>query len=279
LYAKINDMAEKIGLLAGRGDLPKRIIDQCVKDGRLFHIIAFHDQTDPDLVEDHPHDWVRLGAAGKTLSILKEQKVTTLLMAGRIKRPSLAAMRPDGWTLKFLAKTGAGAFGDDGLLSRVIVALEEEGFKVIGAHEILTDLLAPEGILGKHQPDERAQSDIEKAFKIAHGIGRLDIGQACVVQDGLVLAVEAIEGTDKMLERCAEIKREGPGGVLVKAKKPDQEQRADLPTIGVKTVENAHRAGLRGLAVEANGSIIVDLTGVIAKADKLGLFVVGIKND
>ncbi len=269
-------MAEKIGLLAGRGDLPKRIIDKCVKEDRPFHIIAFKDQTDPALVKGHPHDWVRLGAAGKTISLLKDHNVTTLLMAGQIKRPSMLSIRPDAWGLKFLAKTGAGAFGDDGLLSRIVTALETEGFKVIGAHEILDDLLAPKGILGDVHPDLQAQKDIEKGIKLAHEIGALDIGQGVVVQDGLVLAVEAIEGTDQMLARCKDIAREGLGGVLVKAKKPEQEKRADLPTIGIKTVQNAKEAGLRGIAVEANGTIIVDRDAVIAEANKLGLFVVGI---
>ncbi|SCA55033.1 conserved hypothetical protein [Candidatus Terasakiella magnetica] len=270
-------MADKLGLLAGKGDLPKRIVQKCVSEGRPFHIIAFKGQTEPELVAGHPHTWVRLGAAGKTLSILKEENVKSLLMAGPIKRPSLVAIRPDAWGLKFLAKTGAAAFGDDGLLTRIIHALEGEGFKVIGAHDVLEDLLAPKGILGKTKPDEQAEKDIQKAFQIAHAMGELDIGQACVVQDGLVLAVEAIEGTDKMLERCLDVKRDGFGGVLVKAKKPNQEKRADLPTIGVATLINAHKAGLRGVAVEANGSIIVDQDKVISKADELGLFLMGIE--
>lgn len=270
-------MAEKLGILAGRGDLPKRIIDQCVKEGRPFHIIAFKKQTDENLVKGHPHDWVRLGAAGTSLSILKEQGVTTLVMAGRIKRPSLAALRPDAWTVKFFAKTGVGALGDDGLLSNLISSVEKEGFKFIAPHDILGDLLAAEGVYGQHQPDEQANRDVLKAFEMAHAIGELDIGQAVVVQDGLVLAVEAIEGTDKMLERCKEVSREGPGGVLVKAKKPNQEKRADLPTIGVTTIQNAHKAGLRGVAVEANGTLVIDQDGIIAEADKLGLFVMGIR--
>jgi len=275
LYAEII-MAEKLGLLAGRGDLPKRIIQQCLKEGRPFHIVAFKGQTEPELVDNHPHTWVRLGAAGKTLSVLKEQGAKDIVMAGRIKRPSIAALRPDAWTLKFLAKTGAGAFGDDGLLSKLIDALEVEGFCVVGAHELLDDLLAPAGILGQIEPDEQAKRDIEKGFTIAHSLGDLDIGQAVVLQDGLVLAVEAIEGTDAMLSRCADLKREGLGGVLIKAKKPKQENRADLPTIGVRTIENARHAGLRGIAVEANATIIVDLQGVTAKADDLGLFLIGV---
>ncbi len=270
-------MAEKLGILAGRGDLPKRIVNQCVKEGRPFHIIAFKNQTDEDLVAGHPHDWVRLGAGGKSLEILKAQGVTTLVMAGRIKRPSMAALRPDGWTLKLFAKAGVAAFGDDGLLSKIISTLEDdEGFRFVAPHDILSDLLASKGLYTKTSPDELAQQDVKKAFEMAHAIGELDIGQAVVVQDGLVIAVEAIEGTDKMLERVSEVSREGPGGVLVKAKKPNQERRADLPTIGLATVQNAHKAGLRGIAVEANGALIIDQDAVVSEADKLGLFLMGI---
>lgn len=278
MYAEIN-MADKIGLLAGRGDLPKRIIDQCVREGRPFHVIAFKGQTDESLVEGHPHDWVRLGAAGTTLSILKEQKVTSILMAGPITRPSMMALRPDAWGLKFLAKTGAGALGDDGFLKSIVKALETEGFSVIGVQDVLSDILAPAGVLGQHHPDEQAQSDLAKAFELAQQIGALDVGQGVVVQDSLTLAVEAIEGTDEMLERCKALKRDAPGGVLVKTKKPEQEKRADLPTIGVRTVRNAHAAGLRGIGVEAGASLIIDLDGVVAEADKLGLFVVGLNHD
>jgi DUF1009 family protein len=270
-------MDDKLGLLAGKGDLPKRIIDKCVKTGRDFHVIAFKDQTDPELVENHPHTWVRLGAAGKTLKILKSHNVKSLLMAGRIKRPSIAALRPDAWALKFLAKTGAGAFGDDGLLTKLIDALETEGFKVIGAHEILDDLLAPIGQLGKIEPDEQALKDIKKGYQIAKSMGELDVGQGCIVQDQLVLTVEAIEGTDAMLLRAASLKREGLGGVLIKTKKPQQEERADLPTIGVATVENAHKAGLRGIAVESEATIIVDREAVIKKSDELKMFLIGYK--
>lgn len=269
-------MTEKLGLLAGQGDLPKRIIEQCVKEGRPFHIIAFKDQTEDELVQGHPHTWVRMGAAGKTVSILKEEGATTLLMAGRINRPSMLAIRPDAWALKVFAKVGKAVFGDDGLLKALINALEGEGFKVIGAEDILDDMLATEGTYGSIDVDALAQSDIQKALEIARVIGSHDIGQAVVVQDGLVLAVEAIEGTDRLLQRCIELKREGPGGVLVKARKPNQEQRADLPTIGVKTIQNVSNAGLRGIAVEAGGALIIDRTGVVAEANKRGLFVIGI---
>ena len=131
---------------------------------------------------------------------------------------------------------------------------------------------------GIPRPDAQALADIEHGQRLARALGALDIGQAVVVQQGLVLGVEAIEGTDALLRRCAALRREGPGGVLVKVEKPGQEQRADRPTIGPQTVALAAEAGLRGIAVEAGATIVLDRDEVVAAADRAGLFVLGIRS-
>lgn len=266
-----------LGIVAGGGDLPRRLIDACRARGRPFFVIAFPDQTDPATVADVPHAWVRLGAAGEALAALRAQGVGQLVMAGRIRRPSLAALRPDAFALKVFAKAGLAAFGDDGILKALVRVLEEEGIAVIGPEAILSDLLATEGVYGRVTPDDAARADIAKGIAVARALGALDIGQAAVVQQGLVLGVEAIEGTDALIARCGELGREGSGGVLVKVKKPEQERRADLPTIGPDTVAHAARAGLRGIAIEAGGALVVDRLKVIADADAAGLFVVGVR--
>ena len=172
--------------------------------------------------------------------------------------------------------SGARALGDDGLLSALVAELEREGFRVLGPEDLLCAGLAPEGPLGRLLPDAQARADIARGTEIARALGELDIGQAVVVQQGLVLGVEAIEGTDQLLRRCADLRREGPGGVLVKLEKPTQERRVDRPTIGPQTVTLAAAAGLRGIAVEAEATIVVDRDQVAAAADRAGLFVVGI---
>jgi hypothetical protein len=197
-------------------------------------------------------------------------------MAGGIHRPSVSSLRPDWRAARFFAKVGYRALGDDGLLSAVVKELESEGFRVVGVDQILPSALAPAGPFGKLAPDEQAASDIAHGLRLARAIGALDIGQAVVVQQGLVLGVEAIEGTDALLARCAALRRDGAGGVLVKAKKPTQETRADLPAIGVRTVAAASRAGLRGIAVEAGATLVLDLPGVADAADRAGIFVVGV---
>jgi UDP-2,3-diacylglucosamine hydrolase len=185
-------------------------------------------------------------------------------------------LRPDWRAAKLFARVGYRAVGDDGLLSAVVDELEREGFRVVGADQLLDRAVVPEGRLGEISPDSGAKADIERGLTIARTLGALDIGQAVIVQQGFVLGVEAIEGTDELLRRCAALRRDGPGGVLVKIEKPGQERRADRPTIGLRTVLLAAETGLRGIAIEAHSTIVLDRDEVVRAADRAGLFVVGV---
>ena len=269
-------MLPKLGIIAGGGVIPARIIESCREAGRPYFVIAIEEQTDPAILEASPHQWLRLGEVGKAIDRFKSEEVEELVMAGPVRRPSLSALRPDAWTAKRLAKAAFKSLGDDGLLSLLVDEFEKEGFRVIGTDSVLNEIIAPEGIYGQIRPDDIALKDIERGIEVASSLGGLDIGQAVVVQQGLVLAVEAIEGTDEMISRSGSLRREGPGGVLVKIKKPGQERRVDLPTIGVNTVEKAVQAGLRGIAVQAHQALIVDRAEVIRLADEKGLFITGI---
>lgn len=266
-----------LGILAGGGELPARLVEACKAQGRPYFIIGFEGAVDDALLAGEPHAKVRLGAIGESLHYLHEAGAKELVMAGRLKRPSLATLRPDGTGAKLLARLGKSFFsGDNSLLTAVIDYLEEEGFAVIGADDVLSDLLAPQGLLGRIAPSKEAQKDIEVGVRIGHAVGELDIGQSVIIQQGYVLGVEAAEGTDELIKRCGLLKRNVPhGGVLVKVKKPSQERRVDLPTIGKKTVESIAEAGFAGIAVEAGGALILDQKGVALKADALGVFVLG----
>jgi DUF1009 family protein len=267
-----------LGIVAGRGTLPAQLVETCRAQGRGVFVVALEGQTDPATVEGVDHVWVRLGDASKAIEPLRAAGVEELVLAGGIVRPSLAELRPNLRVASFLARVGKRAFGDDGLLRAIIGALEEEeGFRVVGIDDLLGELVAEAGIYGRHGPDRQAEADIERGREVARAIGAMDVGQSAVVQQGLVLGVEAVEGTDALLARCAGLRRDGPGGVLVKIKKPGQERRADLPTIGVQTVRAAAAAGLRGIAVEAGGALVVDRAGVVREADAAGLFVIGIE--
>lgn len=269
-------MPAKLGIIAGGGAVPGQLIQAARSQGRDCFVLAIKNSADPAILDGVDHVWLRLGQAGRAFELLHERNVAQVVMAGPVRRPTLAEMRPDWRTARFFARIGLKALGDDGLLSAVIGEFESEGFKVVGAHEVLGDLLALLGSWGSVQPDPQAEADIKRAVAVAQGLGQLDVGQSVVVQQGIVLGVEAIEGTDSLLDRVGTLRRAGPGGVLVKLCKPGQDKRVDLPTVGPDTVRRAAAAGLRGIAVEAGAAIVVDLDRMIREADKAGIFIMGI---
>lgn len=271
-------MTGRLGIVAGGGRLPRRLVEACRAAGRDFFVLALEGAAEPETVRDVPHAWCRIGAAAAGLSLLRENNVTELVLAGSVLRPSLGMLRPDWRAAKVFARIGYRSFGDDGLLSAIVSELEQEGFRVIGLDQLLDGELVGIGPLGAVRPDLQSEADIEHGLRIARTLGALDIGQAVIVQQGLVLGVEAIEGTDGLLRRCAALRREGPGGVLVKVEKPGQERRADRPTIGPRTVALATETGLAGIAVEAGATIVLDRDKVIGAADRAGLFVVGVRH-
>lgn len=258
--------------------MPRRLAEAARAQNYDVFILAITDQADPQIVEGFNHSWIDIRAVNSVLKLLREKDIKDILLAGKVRRPSFAILLSDPWMAKFLAKVGLRALaGDDGLLKAFIKELESsEGLRVIGPDQILKDLAAPLGCLTPVKPDKDAEDDIQRGIVVARALGQVDVGQSVVVQHGLVLGVEAIEGTAALLERCGQIKREGMGGVLVKISKPGQERRADLPTIGTETVHQAISAGLRGIAVEANNSLILDRQAVIKAANAAGLFVIGI---
>jgi hypothetical protein len=261
--------------VAGGGALPGLLIEACRASGRPFFVLALEGQADHPEIARVPHEWVRLGAAGKSFAIARREGIAEVVFAGKVRRPSLREMQPDMTAARVMIRAAMRAWGDDGLLGAVKREVEKRGLRLVGVHEVAADLVAPPGAYGRIAPDKQARVDIEHGFRIARGIGALDIGQAVIVQQGYVLAVEAAEGTDAMIARAAAYRREGPGGVLVKVKKPKQERRLDLPAIGVHTVEAAAKSGLSGIAVEAGQALVIDRAAVAAAADRLGLFVIG----
>jgi UDP-2,3-diacylglucosamine hydrolase len=267
----------KLAIIAGGGNAPKHLISACQKLGREFFVICLQGQADADLAQDLPHKWLRLGAGAELKELVEQEQLKELVMIGRVRRPSLAELKPDWLALKVVLKAGINMVGDDALLRSVGKAMEEEaGIKVIGVQDVFTDLLTPEGQLGKIAIDEEAQKDIERGSDIAGALGKLDTGQSVIVQQGLVLGVEAIEGTDALITRSASVKREGQGGVLVKIAKPQQDNRYDLPTVGPDTIISMQKAGLRGVALEAKRSLLIDREQCIALADAAGIFICGL---
>ena len=271
------DAPATLGILAGGGPFPGRVAAAAAAAGRAVFVVGLEGHAEPPVIARWPHEIARVGAAGRILALLRAHGCRDLVLVGPVKRPSLLELRPDSEGARIVARIGRAAFsGDDGLLAAVLRVLAEEGFRVLGAHEILTEALGPAGLLTRQAPDAQAMADIARAVQVVRALGAVDVGQGCVVQQGIVLCVEAIEGTDAMLSRAAALRRQGPGGVLVKLVKPGQDRRADLPTIGPDTLRAAAAAGLRGVAFEAGGTLLTDRAGTVAAADASGLFVLGI---
>jgi DUF1009 family protein len=264
----------KLGIIAAKGDLVKKLIQHVSVNSIDSFIVAIEGETPPSIVENLEHIWISLGEIGKAINALKAAQVERVVFIGSLTKPDLFSLKLDVAGTKLLAKIVKNKFfGDNNLLSTLTVFLEDHGFKIIGIHEILKNLVVKANNFTNLTPSEQDRIDIELAIKVVKELGKLDIGQAVIVENGVILGVEAIEGTDKLIQRCAALKlSRQPSGVLVKFSKPAQELRIDLPTIGLETIKNMHLAGFKGIAIEANRSIFLDQEQVIEYANKHNMF-------
>lgn len=266
----------KLGIVAGAGVLPRRLAEAA---GAPF-VVRLAGIADEDF---SPFANAECGIAevGKTIRLLKDAGCDAVVLAGVVRRPDFSSLKPDWRGAALLPRViAAAAKGDGAMLSVLVETLEGEGFRVIGAEEVFDELAAPAGAIGSHAPSEENWSDIRKGAAIVNALGPFDVGQAAVVASGHTLAIEAAEGTDRMLERCAALPASARGGekrngVLVKRPKPGQELRVDLPTIGVETVRRADAAGLSGIAVQAGRALLIDREAIAREADARGVFVFG----
>jgi hypothetical protein len=285
------DDAGPLGIICGGGSLPLAVADAASRHGRRVVMFALRGFAGPE-VERYPCHWIVLGALGRFFRLLRSEGCRDLVFIGSLTRPTFGRLRLgfelgfklDLATIRRLPRI-ARAFrgGDDHLLAGIVRMIEDEGFRVLGAHEVAPEILLAEGPLGIRLPNEGDRIDIARGLELLAATGPFDIGQAAVVAGRHVLAIEAIEGTDRMLDRIVTLRKEGRirvpagAGVLVKAPKPQQDRRFDLPSIGPETVEAVARAGLAGLAAIAGAAIVAEPQRVTQLAEARGVFVVGIK--
>ena len=272
-------MTTQYAILAGGGYLPVAVSQRILAQGDNALLITFTGQPQPDdILEGVTHIQQALGAVGHTLKLLKEHGVEKVVLAGYLSKPKLFTLRPDVKGIALLSRVVRKH--DDELLKAVCQLLEEEGMQLVSAQDICPNLLAPEGALGKISPDSSCRADIEIGKSVLQHMSSLDIGQAVLVKDKTVLGVEAVEGTDGLIERCVSLRGEGEkGGVLVKFPKTQQTQKADLPAIGPKTIEQLAQYGYQGVAVQASGTLLLEREKLIEAADAAGLFVIGLPKD
>jgi UDP-2,3-diacylglucosamine hydrolase len=277
---------DPVAVICGGGSFPGAVAEAIVRRGRRPVMFAVRGWADPKVVERYTHHWIAIGQAGRFFRLVRTERCREALFIGTMLRPPLTQIRFDWPTIRLLPRAiGFFRGGDDRLLSGVASLFEEAGVRIIGVGDVAPEIIAPEGVLGHHQPSPRDRADIVRALAVIVALGPFDVGQAVVVADGHILGVEAAEGTDNLLTRIADLRGQGRVttpvgvGVLVKAPKPGQDRRFDLPAVGPKTVENVARAGLAGLALTAGGAIVAEPAALTAAADRARIFVVGMPEE
>jgi UDP-2,3-diacylglucosamine hydrolase len=274
--------ATPLGIVCGSGTVPYAVADAVMRRGRRVVLFPLQGWADATAVQAYSHHWIWLGQFGRICRLAHQEGCGEIVFVGGLVRPSIWQLRLDWGTLMqlpLIVRSFRG--GDDHLLSGVGRLFENGGFRVIGAHEAAPEITAPVGALGRLRPDATVEHDIAHGFDLLAAMSAFDVGQAAVIAGHRVLAIEAAEGTDAMLDRVTVLREAGrialPAGVgvLVKAPKRRQDRRFDLPSIGPETVTCAARAGLAGIAVIARATIVAEPQRLIAEADRAGLFVVG----
>ncbi|MGD9837330.1 MAG: LpxI family protein [Afipia sp.] len=277
------DSSPAVGIIAGAGVLPFSVAELLQARGRAAFLFAIRGFCDPVRVAHYPHHWVALGQVGRLTRLLRAEGCGDVVFIGGLVRPALSEIRLDLGTLRAIpaiAKALRG--GDDHLLTGIGRIFERHGFRLVGIQDVAPELLMPEGSITRLAPDADALADIAKGRDLMRAISPFDVGQAAVVIDGHVVAVEDIEGTDQLLARVARLRTEKrirakPGrGVLVKTPKVQQDLRFDLPTLGPKTIDGIVAAGLAGIGIVAGRTLVAEADVMTAKADAAGLFVTGL---
>lgn len=278
-----SDISSPVGVIAGGGAMPFAVADSLKARGIAPVLFALRGACDADRVERFRHHWISVGQLGRATKLFRSEGCRDLIFIGTLLRPALSEIRLDWGTIRVLGRIFA-AFrgGDDHLLSGIGRILEQDGFRMVGIRDVAPDMLMPEGSIARAASDAASTADIAKGREVLAALGPFDIGQAVVVINGHVVAVEDIEGTDGLLARVARLREAGRirakagRGVLVKAPKSSQDLRFDLPAVGAKTVEGAAKAGLAGIAVIAGHTIAADAQAMIEAADRAGLFIQGL---
>jgi len=278
-----SENASPVGVIAGGGVMPFAVAESITARGVAPVLFALRGACDPVRVERFRHHWISVGQLGRATRLFRAEGCRDLIFIGTLVRPALSEVRLDWGTLRVL-KNLVSAFrgGDDHLLSGVGRIFEQDGFRMLGIKDVAPDLLMPEGCITRAEPDAGADADIRKGLQVLGALGPFDIGQAVVVIDGHVVAVEDIEGTDGLLARLTRLRAEGRlrakagRGVLVKAPKRGQDLRYDLPTVGQRTVEGVAKAQLAGIAVIAGNTLAADTQAMIEAADRCGVFIQGV---
>ena len=273
MSSEITPINKKLAIISGNGDLPLSILESAVSNGWNGVVIDIADNQKLKSQSNWKiHDFT-IGNIGKIFKKLHLEKITHIVLCGGISRPKLYEMKFDFKGLNIMSKI---AFkGDDGALKILSEEIENEGFNIISASHFLEKSFSPKGHFAGPKPFSTFQKEIDRGYEVLKSLSKSDVGQSVVIQNGLILAVEAIEGTDEMIKRAGKLKFSGPGPILVKAPKINQDMRFDQPVIGEQTIENAYKSGFSGIACKHKNVLIINLEKVIKLAEKKQIILFG----
>ncbi len=267
---------KKLAIISGSGDLPRHVAESCEKSKVPYIVVALENNTSLDIINDHPSHLFKVHAISKILTTLKKEGISHVTLCGKVSRANLPKLILDFKGAKLLHHILKRGLSDSSLLSTIMSFIEGEGFEIVAPESVASDIILKKGVAGKARPNDAAMKDIKQGLKILKGVAEFDVGQALVIQSGLVLGVEAAEGTDELIKRCGEIQQSGDAPILVKVCKPNQDKRVDLPCIGPTTIEMVKQFGLQGIAAEADSTLIINPVKTLKLADKYKIFVIGI---
>ncbi|MDD9335247.1 MAG: UDP-2,3-diacylglucosamine diphosphatase LpxI [Rickettsiaceae bacterium] len=260
-----------VGIIAGNGLLPISLANSFIKQGGQCYIAALEGEANPVLYQDFTHQFFKIGMVKPIIEYFRKYDVKNIIFAGSVNRPNLRSIKVDLMGSRLLARILKQKFlGDDKLLSIVTDFLEEKGFKVVSSYEILR---TNNDVMTIAVPSRIDNTDIELGIKLLDSIGYLDVGQSVIVDNGYIIGIEAAEGTDNLIERCSYLRKNSTGGVLIKMMKKGQDTRIDIPTIGAKTISNLANYGYKGLAIQKDKVIILEIERTIELANECGLFI------
>jgi DUF1009 family protein len=267
-------MMERIAILAGGGTLPLVLAQSIERQGGRAHIVAVRGEAGPQ-IEAFPHTWVTWGSVNAILATLKRESNSTMMIAGSVSRPDLMRLKPDFGLIRHLPKVLAmlRGGGDDAVLTRLVRFFEAQGLTVKGVADVAPELIAVPGQLGAAAERGAAtDADIARGFAVLDALSDLDVGQAIVVDRGTVLAIEGVEGTDRMLARVADLPgRTQSSGALVKGPKRGQDLRVDMPAVGAQTIGRLEEAKITTLVVAAGQTLLLDGTEMVHRARAAGI--------
>jgi len=267
-----------LAIISGRGDLPRLLAHECQRTGRRYSVVEF-ENIPLNWTSGHPVIPTVFEQTGQLIERMQQANCQEIVMAGAMNREKIDACKLDGKGRELAAVLiETMKAGDDAMLGSIIKFFEANGFDVLAAQDVLPSLIPQSGVLTNFEPSDDDMFDAARAAEIVSGLGGLDVGQAAVVGQGVCLGLESVQGTDTMLAFVQHTRDgyspdlNGARGVLVKAPKPGQDLRIDLPTIGPDTIQNAHNAGLSGVVIEAGGVMVLRRAETVSLANKLGMF-------